>query len=430
MTVLQVDANVSHKKKIIRNAAIIFITLLVLLTFFSKTINNFLLPEVECTNLTSGTLTKEVTSQGEILPLNTETINSYGTWKITAIKVKEGEKVAKGDTLAIVDLSDSKLELRKMELNILKLENELKLYKNGFQTVNTDQYKSDADAAFESVKKAEKKLKDQKELYSYDAVTHESVDEAEEQLSTAKRDYTQKQKLLEQKEAEIQKSGVDYSTNVSEKDAELKVARLELEDIKKNTPDNGIIKAPADGTISSIMAQKGTIVNSGQQIFEIVKDQAGAFIKWTLDSKAASQADKGASVTFTDSEKQEFNGTVKDKKFLVKANTYEYTAEVREKGKEFEIGEKLDVLIQKKSVPYPKLLPNSSIIEEGGKSCVYVLKIKDGILGEEEYVDKIEVTVTEADDLYSAVSGSITDEDKIVMYSSKPLSDNIQVKSR
>ena len=432
MTALETEIKIDKKKKIIRNAAIVFITVIVLLTFFSKTINNFLSPEVECTNITSGTLTKEIQSQGEVFPLNIETVNSYGAWKITAVKVKEGEEVAKGDTLAIVDLSDSKLEIRKMELNLLKLESELKLYKNGFQTVNPDQYKNDVEVALEAVKKAEKKLKEQKELYSYGAVTLESVNEAEEQLNTAKRDYSQKQKLLKQKEGEIKKGGEDYQTNISEKQAELEVCRLELEDMKKNTPENGIIKAPASGSIRSVLVQKGATVNSGQQLFEMVKNQAGTFVKWTLDSKAASQAGKGDAVVFTtsDSEKQEFNGTIKDKKYLVNEGTYEYTADVKEAENKLEIGQKLDVLIQKTSIPYTKLLPNSSVIEEGGKHCVYVVKTKDGVMGKEEYVDKVEVTVTESDDLNSAVSASISAEDDIVMFSSKPLSDNIQVKLR
>ena len=77
------------------------------------------------------------------------------------------------------------------------------------------------------------------------------------------------------------------------------------------------------------------------------------------------------------------------------------------------------------------LVPNSSVTKEGGKACVYVLKTKDGIMGEENYVQKVEVTVDEADDFNSALSGGgITEDDKIVTFSSKPLSDKIQVKLR
>lgn len=82
MEVLQTEAQTYKKKKIVRNAAIIFITVVVLLTFFSKTINNFLLPEVEYGSPRSGTLTKEITAQGEVIPLKTETVNAYGSWKL------------------------------------------------------------------------------------------------------------------------------------------------------------------------------------------------------------------------------------------------------------------------------------------------------------------------------------------------------------
>lgn len=433
MAVLQAEAQIDKRKKIIRNVAIVFVSVIVLLTFFSKTINNFLLPEVEYRNTTSGTLTKEITAQGEVFPLNTETVNSYGTWKITDIKIKEGATVARGDALAVIDSNDIKLELKRMELNLLKMQNALKLYKNGIQTINIDQYRSDAEVALKAVKKAEKKLKDQKELYAFDAVALQSVNEAEEQLDTAKRDYEQKQKLLSQKEEESKKGGEDYQTTVREKEAEVEVCRLELENKKKNTPEDGIIKSPVNGIVRSISFENGATANSGQELFEIVKNETSIYIKWTLDSEAASQVDKKASVRFTtaEPEKLELSGAVKDKKYLVNEGAYEYIAEIKKAKENLEIGQKVDVLIQKSSIPYNMIVPNSSVIKEGGKPCVYIVKTKDGIMGKESYVQKVEVTVTEADDFDSAISGGgITTEDKIVVFSSKPLSDKIQVKLR
>lgn len=435
MEALQTEVQTDRKKRIVRNAAIIFVTVAALLTFFSKTINNFLLPEVECTSPKAGTLTKEISAQGEVVPLNTEAVNAYGSWKITDVRVKEGSTVKKGDTLAVIDLSGMKLEIKKTELNLLKMENALKLYKNETQAIDLEQYRDDVELAQNAVEKAEKELDKQKELYSCDAVALESVNDAEEQLDTAKREYEQKKKLLSRKEEEIKKNGEDYQTTVEEKQAEIEVCRLELESMKKNAPAGGTIKAPADGVISSISVENGSVANSGQQLFEIIKNEAGINIKWTLDSKSASEADKKTEVKFTAEvpEKLELNGTVKDKKYLVNEGVYEYTAEIKQENENInmEVGQRVDVLIQKSSTPYPMLVPNSSVTKEGGKSCIYVLKTKDGIMGEENYVEKAEVTVEEADDFYSAISGAgITDKDKIVTFSSKPLYDKIQVKLR
>lgn len=433
MAVLQTETQVDKKKKLVRNAAIIFISVIVLLTFFSKTINNFLLPEVELGNATARTFSKEISAQGEVVPLNTETINSFGNWKITDVKVKEGDYVKKGDILALVDQGDIQLAIKRAELNLLKLESDLKLYKNGFQSVDLEQYKEDVKVAQKAVEKAEKKLKDQKDLYAKEAVTLESVNEAEEQLEIANRDYTDKKRLLSQKEKELKNSGDNYQTTVKEKEAEIELCRLELENSKKNISADGAIKSPVTGTIKSISIKKGDTTSSGQTLFDIVKEETGVAVKWTLDSKASSQAEKKDEVIVTtlDADKLEFNGAVNEKKYLASEGVYQFTTEIKDDEKLLTIGQKVDVTIRKKGTPYMCTVPNSSVITAGGNSYVYVLKTKDGIMGEENYVEQVSVSVLESDDFNSALSNSsITSDDKIVVFSSKPLSNKIQVKLR
>jgi HlyD family secretion protein len=433
MVILQTEAQVNKRKKIIRNAAIVFISIIVLLTFFSKTINNFLLPEVECDIATAGRLTNEITSQGEVVSQNTATIYSYGTWKIKGVKVKEGDTVKKGLPLAVIDVEDIRLEIKKMELNILKMENDLVIYKNGLQAINLDLFKEDVEVAQKAVKKAEKKMNDQKALYAYDAVTLESVNEAEEQLEIAKRDYENKQKLLNQKEEESKKSGDDYQITVQGKEAELEVCRLELESKKKNVPEDGIIKSTMNGTVNSVYIENGTITNGGQALFDIIKSESTVSIKWTLDSKVSSMVSKKDMVEFkiSEPEKLSLNGTVKEKKYLAKEGVYEYISEIKDASDKLEIGQKVDVLIDKPSKSYPTIVPNGSVIKEGGKTYIFIVQKKDGVLGEEYYVDKLEVKVLETGDFNSAISvDDILAEENIIVFSTKALSNKMQVKLR
>lgn len=433
MNELNTEMNTGKRRKWVRSAAAIFISIILLLTFFSKTINNFLLPVVEVENAYSGTLENEITAQGEVSPLNTETINSYGAWKIKQLKVKEGDSVKKGDILAVIDSGDSELEIKKMELNIIKLKDDLKLYKNKANTSTIDSLKDDLETAKIAIDKAEKKLQEQKALYSYDAVTKESVEQAEEVLDTAKRDYESKQKALKQKEEELKKEGEDFQTNVSQKEHELEVGRLELENLKNNLPKNGVIKSPVTGTIKSVSIENGSTASSGQKLFEIIRNEAGYCVKWTLNSEAAGQINKKDSVTFkiSEPESMELTSIVEGKKYSAESGAYEYSASLKDKKGQLEIGQKVDVLAKKSSKQYQMLVPNGSVIEEGGKKCIYLLKTKDGIMGEEQYVEKLEVNVIESDDFDSAIEGGgITSDDKIVVTSSKALSDKVQVKLR
>ncbi len=430
---IQTEKQLINRKKVIRKAAVIFICIIVVLTFFSSTINNFLLPEVECDTPSVGVLTNEITAEGEVFPVSVETVYAYGNWRLKSVKVQEGQEVTSGTTLAIVDAQDIQLEMKKAELNIIKLENELKKYKNGFQTIDIEQYRADCDAANKAVQKAEKELKYQKELYEMDAVAMASVIEAQDRLEEAKADYEKKQRILKQKEDESIKAGDNYNIDLAEMEAELEVSRLELQKMKKYVPSDGVLKAAVDGTVKSIPIQSGATTSNGQILFEIVKKQSGVAAKWTMDIKPASKIKVGDTVEFytPNEERLSFNEKVKEKKFLPKENLYEFSAYINDTEDKLEIGQALNVSVRKESTQYDTLVPKSSIIDEAGKKYIFILKERDGVLGKEMYVVKQEVNIAEENDFYSAITGvGFNGDEKIVKFSTKALSNGLQVKLR
>lgn len=433
MSHLQTRIPPDRRKSFIRKAALIFICIIILLTFFSKTINNFLLPAVETVNYHSGTLEKEVVSEGQLLPLSTETIISYGKWKIRELRVKEGDSVEKGGILAIIDADDQELELKRLELNILKLKNDLKVYKNNSDYEELDSYKEDMELAGKSLEKSEKKLEDQKALYSMDAVALESVKDAEEAVEAARRDYANKQKLLGQKEMDLKKEVENRLATVQQKELEIEVAELELSNLKENLPLKGVLKSPVKGTVSDLSVENGSTVLSGQVLFEILKANGGYCVKWTLNSAAAGQVDKGDSVALmlSEPENMEFTAIVTQKKYSAELGSYEYSADLKIQEGQAEPGQKVEVRVKKSSKQYPMLVPNSCIFQESGEKCVYLLKTKEGVMGEENYVQRVKVNVSQSDDFESAIEGAgISAEDQLVAASSKALSNGIQVKLR
>jgi len=430
---IQTDMQLMKRKKVIRKAAVIFICIIILLTFFSNTINNFLLPEVEYDTPSGGVLSNEITAEGEVIPVSVETIYAYGNWKLKSIEVQEGQEVSAGTTLAVIDAQDIQLEMRKAELDIIKLENELKKYKNQYQTIDIEQYRADCDEAYKAVQKAEKELKDQKELYAIDAVALAAVNEAQDKLEEAKANYEKKQRVLKQKEEESLKTSDNYNLDLAQKEAELEVSRLELQKMKKNVPADGVIRATTDGIIKSIPVRSGAVVSSGQVLFEMVKKESGLAVKWTLDIKPAGKVKIGDSVEFSGegNSKFSFSEKVNEKRYLAKEERYEFTSYINPKEDKPEIGQILNVSIRKESKRYNTLVPKSSVVDEGGRKYIFILKEREGVLGKEMYVVKQEVTVSEEDDFYSAISGGGVDsDDKIVKFSTKALSDGLQVKLR
>lgn len=77
---------------------------------------------------------------------------------------------------------------------------------------------------------------------------------------------------------------------------------------------------------------------------------------------------------------------------------------------------------------FESVLPKECVITEGGKSFIYRLETVSSVVGESNIVRKIEVTILEQDDYNAAISGSISNYDTIVRYSTKPLGNELKVR--
>jgi hypothetical protein len=88
--------------------------------------------------------------------------------------------------------------------------------------------------------------------------------------------------------------------------------------------------------------------------------------------------------------------------------------------------------MKKTTDEYKIVLPNSAVFEVGGgkKSCICILKQKNGVLGEEYYVKSVDVKVLDSNESNTAISGSLEEGDEVVSFTSKPLVDGARVKLR
>lgn len=422
----ELEVRTLKRKKAVRNAGVIFIITVILLTFFSSTINNFLMPEVLCKKPFTGQLVKEIGVEGRVYPQNPERIYSLGSWRITDVRVKTGYTVYAGDVLASVDADDVLLDIKKMELDLLRMENDLEDFREAFQSVELPSYRNSENEATMSLKKAIKEAAEKEDLYKSGAVPLDELDDAKDRMEKAERYLTAAQSLLKQKESE-------YKRALAEKASEIDVYKLDIANSRKKLPADGIIKAPVDGVINTASIEKGSVTGSGQMLFEIVRADGGLLVKWLLDARAASEVEEKDEVNFTLSlpEKFLFKGIVKEKSYLAEEGMYEYVSEITDGPEELAVGQKVAVSVKKQSQRYPLVVKNSSVIQEAGETCIYILETKSTAMGEGQYARRVPVKVLEADDFNSAIStGEISDQSQVVYFSTKALSDNAQVKLR
>lgn len=107
----------------VKNAAIIFLAVLLVLTFFSNTIMNRTLPEVATQYVTSGTVTARVRGTGTVVANGSHQVKAESTREIRSVMVRVGQEVNAGDVLFILgegdaeDLDAAQEELRQLQIS-------------------------------------------------------------------------------------------------------------------------------------------------------------------------------------------------------------------------------------------------------------------------------------------------------------------------
>lgn len=105
----------------VKNAAIVFLAVLLVLTFFSNTIMNRSLPEVATAGVTDGSIVAKVRGTGTVKANGSHNVKTTQTREIRSVMVKVGQEVSTGDTLFVLGAGDSQeLEAAKETLRDLQ----------------------------------------------------------------------------------------------------------------------------------------------------------------------------------------------------------------------------------------------------------------------------------------------------------------------
>ena len=116
------DTNVKRREWV-KTAAIIFLAVLLVLTFFSNTIMNASLPEVATQQVTQGTINAKIRASGTITANETYNVKLAQSRKIESVKCKVGQAVNAGDVLFVLEAQESdELKAAKTDLEAKALD--------------------------------------------------------------------------------------------------------------------------------------------------------------------------------------------------------------------------------------------------------------------------------------------------------------------
>lgn len=97
----------TNRREWVKSVLIVFLAIMLVLTFFSNTIMNRSLPEVATQAVTSGSINAKIRGSGTIAANETYDVTLSQTRKVRSVLVKVGDEVRVGDTLFTLEAMDS-----------------------------------------------------------------------------------------------------------------------------------------------------------------------------------------------------------------------------------------------------------------------------------------------------------------------------------
>ena len=152
------------KREWVKDAAIIFLAVLLVLTFFSNTIMNRSLPEVATAAVASGNIIAKVRGSGIVTATGKNQVKAKDMRTIRSVMVKVGQEINAGDVLFVLGEGDetaldtAKENLRKLQYEYQRLALEAPTYDGTYEDKNVD-------LAYERLLKAERERDRAAEVY-------------------------------------------------------------------------------------------------------------------------------------------------------------------------------------------------------------------------------------------------------------------------
>ncbi len=417
-----------NKRNAIGIVGILFILFIFLMFNISKTLQDYLLPVVECEKPKKGYLSQQITLEGEIVLCDTKKITAMEQYNVQEIMVNEGGKITPGDLLLKFDTSQIELDIKSKELERKKILVDIKKLKTDTEKSELA-LRADMEKLSLELEREQKNYDDIKALYTAGAEPLNTLEEAKYKLDSVKHDYD-----LKNKEIGLLKQS-DYKEEIEEKNAELELLDMELQKMKTVRELNGRIESRIKGIVRSVDIHCGVNVVPGQILFTVDVDKETPIFEGWCDAAAANYIKKDTKVSISSDGpvKIEGEGVVNLKEYVAEKDRYKITCPVTAKkaGDIYDHQKVYATYLDEKSTN-GLILPKTSINREMEKRFVFVLGSKEE--GKGYIVKKLSVDVLDENEREAVIDsflGTIlTPETYVVTRSSKPLKDGMRVREK
>lgn len=233
------------RKDKIKNIAIIFLVIMLLLTFFSNTIMNYSLAEVETVYAESGTLITKIRGDAYVEAREPVAVNCKKEREVLKVLVKEGDKVKKGQAMFVLAGESSADALKQAKTELMGLNHD---YAKALLEMSVPDYAANS----LEIKYAKRDLQS----------ALKNIEDAKKENIKKKAEYTK----LEKKTEKAKKAMLKKADEVSAKAYEISQLELELESLESE-------KAELGGEDSGSMPELNAAVTTAKREAEDAEDK-------------------------------------------------------------------------------------------------------------------------------------------------------------
>jgi RND family efflux transporter MFP subunit len=307
---------------------------------------------VEISTATLGEMDESVQITGDLNALNCAVISAKNSGRLISVSVREGDRVSRGQTVAVLDQSDAlsnhqtaQAGLASAQARLAQTQTNAEVTKIQTQAA-VEQAQANVAAAKARLAVAQRPTRSQERM-----MAEQQVNAAKANLEKAEADYKRNDRLLQRgaisesafdvvkaqyvvaqanyKSAQEQLGMIDEGgrqEDISNAQAQVAVAQSQLQDARANAGQNRVkekdvlaaravvkqaqaavdttqrqlddtyIKSPIAGVISARSADPGQIVSPGQVLSNVV-DLSSIYFKGDIPEKYLSQVNKGQAVS-------------------------------------------------------------------------------------------------------------------------------------
>ncbi len=217
---------------------------------------------------------EQITSKRGKVKFETISVSGKVPGRIDKLYVEEGQKVKKGDTLALLNIPEVNAKMMQADGAIKVAEGQLNMAYNGATVEQFDQIGGQVNSAKAQLEFAQESYNRLEAMYQDSLVTQQQFDEVKMKLNMAKAQVDG----LEAKQSEV-KRGV-RSEEIQQAKGQLDRAMGAKEEVLSALDEQYVI-APADMSIETISLEEGELLTPGFTLFNGYKTNS-VYFRFTI----------------------------------------------------------------------------------------------------------------------------------------------------